>query len=1328
LGATLPLDGYGLVNLSLSEDGKVLIGQLKGTYSGNILSEESLSQKPSQSHVWDVKALIAAALAQPSQDRLRKHISLTSTPNAEQSIANLGSEFKGTIGTAFDPEWIVGSVEGNMGDVIGVDLKELAARQLLLREGILTEANVKTPLAKLSSLDKAFVTTRMLELSDFSLDPQQLDFFAGRISGENPALKLLTKNANTPVINPTLVSRKSADASHTLSTVDADFKETGILFFVPNITDNSITPKSVALSDKERLLAGEKLNDKFAQLIFYYKDKSQPLISVNLQPEEAHGIVTVTAKDYAGMGAFVGDRPLDNPGYTKFLLKGGVDTTATDLLDVTRVEQRLKYLGFSAVDTTTGKPNQEIIVDGRFNSNEQQALKLFETIVRYTTAIGTGQGVYGNASVEIQYKATVTASGTVELKEVPNSFKQLPTANTPTFIESNGALLIAIDLAKQNALIAAGFKSAAETKAMDGKIEADLANTQRKITLAWLNAYNAPHWMQFFASTGSTYATTNTKLGVTAWTNHAENGNVFGTNWVFDLMTLSGKTAGIQGRTKALQYAGSGDLGTTLELGINTQYISQTNQKQINGNEWLLGLSDVNSVDLKNVTANNAASATPQEKLKDLLQQKAQLALQSNGQWNYTVANSLADLLKETNRAPVAGMSDIGNANSNRQDEALKDFLAVYAATLNDSVNGNGSLDEQINNITSATSNADKIKIQQALFGKGGNGAGLIDSQNIILGGKGLGAKLDIDSLAAIMNISKDEAAGWVDVLNQVLSSADINTPQRLSMFLANAAQETGQLRWPFEGGNVNPINENVTYNYTETRYGLNSPNGPSNGNTSVGDGSKYRGRGLLHITWKYNYEIATFGYSSTVNPSNKYTSYNEWQGTQQILNTTSTGNPDGTVTVTGTIPPGWSVRIEFPKNGSDLQEFGYFVDTNNTGVYTVTSKNKRAASNVTGLAVKYDFIDNAKQISDNKLLGAQIGAWYWRFERVNASAPNPLAWDLNSRAADVNKFIETVVKINKGELKLNSDGSEKDNYIQRKEKYSTAKKAVDDENSYGSMNELLKGLGISTVNEAGYNKKFGISLNKRIAVEIDGANNLLADEVVENSAVIQQDLMQTLQSQFDIEQGDDMLLLAMADVPPIPVSEIALVAVAPTNSVKTLNYGVCSLAEENTKGHAEFDLNIYGFLVDFLPKELKQGFGDNSLNPDQSNVVFDWMDSITIKRLQEPEHGVMSNKAQYLPNEGYIGKDRVVLLLEGNDLDGHPFSIKLNYYINVMPESEWHHAMLNRKDYQQALKKYCGTTRRLSENRNEKLFSPNTISSNFDAEPEKLPLFFISN
>jgi VCBS repeat-containing protein len=1260
LGATLPLDGYGIINLSLSEDGNVLIGQLKGSSSANIRGTEYLSQKPSQSHAWDVKALIAATLAQPKQDRLQKHISLTATPNAEQSIANPGSEFKGTIGTAFDPEWINASVEGHMGDVIGVDLKELAARQLLVREGLLSEASAKLPFDKLSEEEYGLITTRMEEFSDFSVDTQLLNFFTGKLA-QTPALKLLTNNVNASGA-PSILSRKSAYASNALNSEIANFKDSGVLFFVPNINE---------LSDIEKLRAGETLADKFAGLIFYFKDRLQAADD----PDYGKGLVTITAKDYAPTAnAFVGDRPLDNPGYTAFQLKSGIDTNAKDILDITRVEQRLKYLGFAATNAVTGKPEQEIKVgDGRFDDNEQKALKLYETVVRYTSAIGTGRD--GNDIVEIQYRATVTGSGannkTVELQEVPGSFKQLSTSS-PT----KDQITAARTAAQQNALQAAGYQSEADLNGIDGKIEADANNAQRKTTVDWLNAYNAPHWLQFFASLDIGYQTTNARLGTTRWTNQqtggAKGSNVFGTSWVFDLMALSAKTAQIQGRTQPLQYAGSGNLGTTLELGINTQYISQPNQKQINGNEWLLGLSDVNSVDLKNVTASNAVNTTPQEKLKYFLQQKAQLGLQSNGQWNYTVANSLADLLKETNRAPVAGMSDIGNANSKRQDEALKDFLAVYAATLNDGVNGNGSLDEQINNITSATSNADKQKIQQALFGKGGNGAGLINSQNITLGGKGLGAKLDADSLAAIMNISKDEAVGWVDVLNQTLSSADINTPQRLSMFLANVAQETGQLRKTTEGGGRN---------YYIDRYWLNTTTRNGLGNTSEEDAVNFRGRGLLHITGRYNYEIATFGFRTTA-PSNTYVSYNEWQGTQQTFNTTSTSNPDGTVTVTGTIPPGWSVRIIFPRSGSAPQEFGYFVDTHNTGTYSVTSQGQRPAGDVTVIAVQYNFLEDYEQISSNNLIGAQVGEWYWRFERGNR-------WDLNPRAADVNDFRQTVQKINAGELNPKNIK----NLKLRLDKYTIAEKAVNKESSYGNMSEMLKNLGIKTVNAEGYNNKFGLSLNKRAAIDIDKNKHLFTEDVVANPAVNQQDLLQALQSQFDIEQGDDMLFLAITDVPPTPANERVLVATAPSSFVKALNYGVCEFVNSGVGRDDGNDLWPQRFITEFLPKEIHEKLENNVLDSEELSLVSDWMDNITVKRLQEPKHGIMLDEGKYLPNEGYIGKDRVAFLLEGKDLNGHPISMKLTYYINVMPESQFHNVIENDKNFQQALKKYCGST-----------------------------------
>jgi hypothetical protein len=72
LGATVPLDGYGIVNLSVSGDGKKLIGQLKGGYGTN----DQSTPLPHLSQVWDVEALLAAAIAQPESDRLSNSIIL----------------------------------------------------------------------------------------------------------------------------------------------------------------------------------------------------------------------------------------------------------------------------------------------------------------------------------------------------------------------------------------------------------------------------------------------------------------------------------------------------------------------------------------------------------------------------------------------------------------------------------------------------------------------------------------------------------------------------------------------------------------------------------------------------------------------------------------------------------------------------------------------------------------------------------------------------------------------------------------------------------------------------------------------------------------------------------------------------------------------------------------------------------------------------------------------------------------------------------------------------------------------------------------------------
>ncbi|MEN5116900.1 LysM peptidoglycan-binding domain-containing protein [Luteimonas sp. TWI662] len=126
--------------------------------------------------------------------------------------------------------------------------------------------------------------------------------------------------------------------------------------------------------------------------------------------------------------------------------------------------------------------------------------------------------------------------------------------------------------------------------------------------------------------------------------------------------------------------------------------------------------------------------------------------------------------------------------------------------------------------------------------GTGGDGAGPVEGPDPTAppatGGAGGVTAAELQQIVPTLSAAKAEAVA--PHLNAAMAEANIDTPQRQAMFIAQLAHESGGFHYMEE------IASGAAY---EGRADL--------GNTQPGDGERYKGRGYIQVTGRHNYTEA---------------------------------------------------------------------------------------------------------------------------------------------------------------------------------------------------------------------------------------------------------------------------------------------------------------------------------------------------------------------------------------------------------------------------------------------------------------------------------------
>jgi putative chitinase len=110
---------------------------------------------------------------------------------------------------------------------------------------------------------------------------------------------------------------------------------------------------------------------------------------------------------------------------------------------------------------------------------------------------------------------------------------------------------------------------------------------------------------------------------------------------------------------------------------------------------------------------------------------------------------------------------------------------------------------------------------------------------------------MDIATLSTCTGAPAAQAGGWLAPLTAAMATYGIDTAARQAAFLAQIGHESGGLHWTHELWGPTPAQQG---------YEPPAAKALALGNTEPGDGYRFRGRGLIQLTGRSNYQAVAAG------------------------------------------------------------------------------------------------------------------------------------------------------------------------------------------------------------------------------------------------------------------------------------------------------------------------------------------------------------------------------------------------------------------------------------------------------------------------------------